>query len=97
MSNGCGCQKGVLKYIKPPYAQKYALPCELHDDDYDIGGDGEMRRKADLRLFQRMLKVSRRESENPFILTWFTLIALLYYVSVRIFGRFYFNYKKQKR
>lgn len=97
MSNGCGCQKGVLKYIKPPYAKKFVLPCELHDNDYDIGGDGEMRRKADLSLFLRMQKVSQRESRNPYALTWFTLIALLYYMSVRIFGRFYFNYKKQER
>ena len=80
MSKGCGCQKGVLKYIKPPY--------------YDIGGDGEKRREADKMLFLRMLKVSQKDCSNPYALTWFTLIALLYYVSVRIFGRFYFNYKK---
>lgn len=96
MSNGCGCQKGVLRFVKPPYAKKFALPCEIHDDDYDIGGDGEMRRKADLSLFLRMLKVSRN-NRNPYAITWFTLIALLYYMSVRIFGRFYFNYKKQER
>lgn len=97
MSNGCGCSKGVLRFIKPPYAKKFVLPCELHDNDYDIGGDGEKRREADKILFLRMLKVSQKDCSNPYALTWFTLIALLYYVSVRIFGRFYFNYKKQER
>ena len=58
------------------------------------GGDGEKRREADKMLFLRMLKVSQKDCRNPYALTWFTLIALLYYVSVRIFGRFYFNYKK---
>lgn len=43
-----------------------------------------------------MLKVSQKDCSNPYALTWFTLIALLYYVSVRIFGRFYFNYKSKK-
>lgn len=95
MSNGCGCQKGVLKYIKPPYAKKFYLPCVLHDNDYDIGGSGEMRRKADLTLFLNMFKVIQKES-NPFAMVWFAHIALLYYVSVRIFGRFYFNYIKQE-
>lgn len=95
MSNGCGCQKGVLKYIKPPYAKKFYLPCVLHDNDYDIGGCGEMRRKADLTLFLNMFKVIQKES-NPFAMVWLAHIALLYYVSVRIFGRFYFNYIKQE-
>lgn len=92
MSNGCGCQKGVLRFVKPPYAQKFFLPCELHDNDYDIGGSEKERREADLSLFLRMQKVSHREHRNPHILVWFSLIALLYYVSVRVFGRFYFNY-----
>ena len=97
MSNGCGCSKGVLRFIKPPYAKKFVLPCELHDNDYAIGGAGEKSREEDKILFLRMLKVSQKDCSNPYALTWFTLIALLYYVSVRIFGRFYFNYKKQER
>jgi len=32
------------------------------------------------------------DSRNPYNLTWHTFIALLYYTSIRIFGRFYFNY-----
>nr|CAI9750638.1 hypothetical protein GPVRGNEL_GPVRGNEL_CDS_0018 [Caudoviricetes sp.] len=40
-----------------------------------------------------MLKVSQKDCSNQYV--FLPLIALLYYVSVRIFGRFYFNYKKQ--
>lgn len=93
MSNGCGCERGWFKYIKPPYARKYYLPCVLHDTAYEKGGGDQQRKEADMALFANMQKVSRRHNNNPFALAWFTLIALLYYVSVRLFGRYYFNYK----
>ena len=92
MSNGCGCAKGLLKYIKPPYAKKFYAACVLHDNDYDKGGGRTERKEADMRLFENMQKVSRNQSHNPYTLTWFTLIALLYYISTRVMGRFYFNY-----
>lgn len=92
MSNGCGCERGVLRFVRPPYASKYYAACALHDNDYDIGGSEADRKEADARLFDNMQRISRRASRNPFALVWFTHIALLYYVSVRAFGRFYFNY-----
>lgn len=92
MSNGCGCAKGMLKYIKPPYAKKYYAACVLHDNEYDKGGGEDQRKEADTNLFLNMQKISSRQSRNPYALTWFTLIALLYYISTRLFGRYYFNY-----
>lgn len=92
MSNGCGCASGVLKYVKPPYAKKYLSACMVHDDDYDKGGRETDRKEADCKLFTNMQKLSMRNSNNPYALTWYTLIALLYYISVRVFGRHYFNY-----
>lgn len=92
MSKGCGCSKGVLRFIKPPYAKKYYAACVLHDNEYDKGGGEEQRKEADTNLFLNMQKVSSRQSRNPYALTWFTLIALLYYISTRLFGRYYFNY-----
>lgn len=92
MSNGCGCSKGLLKYIKPPYATMYYAACVLHDNEYDKGGGEEQRKEADRHLFVNMQKVSSKQSRNPWALTWFTLIALLYYISTRLFGRYYFNY-----
>ena len=92
-SYGCGCATGLLKYIKPPYAKRYYVPCFLHDNEYDKGGDECNRKVVDRQLFNNMQKVSRQLSNEPFTLTWFTLIALLYYVSVRLFGRFFYKYK----
>lgn len=92
MSNGCGCSKGVLKYIKPPYAEKYYTACELHDNAYDKGGTEADRKEADRNLFVNMEKLTIRKSKNPYSIVWFTLIALLYYMSIRLFGSFFFNY-----
>lgn len=94
MSKGCGCQSGIFKWLKPPYAKKFDLPCVIHDDAYDIGGNERDRKAADKILFYRIIELVNREYPTPWKTTWFTLIALLYYVSVRAFGKFYFNYTK---
>ena len=69
MSNGCGCAKGLLKYIKPPYAKKYYAACVLHDNEYDKGCGEEQRKEADTNLFLNMQKISTRQSRNPYALT----------------------------
>ena len=92
MSNGCGCSKGVLKYFKPPYADEFYVPCCMHDDDYDKGGNDQDRKVADRLLFSRMVKLSLKLYTNPWKIVWLVLIALLYYSSVRLFGRSYFRY-----
>ena len=94
MSNGCGCERGLLRYVKPPYARKYYVAYVVHDDAYERGGTEAERKRADIELFSNMQKVSRTATDKPVTLAWFTLIALLYYVSIRIFGRFYFSYHK---
>jgi hypothetical protein len=96
MSNGCGCEKGVLKYVKSPYARKFYIPCCMHDDDYDRGGNKADRKDADRLLFFRMMrKVTDDRNEHPTVFVWMTIIAYIYYMAVRVFGRFYFNYKKE--
>ena len=96
MGNGCGCSKGLLKYIRPPYAKTFYVPCCMHDDDYDRGGDGQDRKTADRHLFSRMVKLSSRLYSNPWKIAWLVAVALLYYGSVRLFGKFYFNYNSRK-
>lgn len=91
MSNGCGCEKGLLKYFRPPYAAFFYVACCMHDDDYDRGGSAEDRKKADRRLFRNMMKLVMKNNGSPWQVLWLTFIALLYYVSVRLFGRFYFK------
>lgn len=89
MSNGCGCQTGILRFIKPPYAKKFYIPCCMHDDDYDRGGN---RREADRSLFLGCMKTILKEETNPWKIFWLSFVSLSYYIAVRIFGRFYFNY-----
>ncbi|UWG05597.1 MAG: group XII secretory phospholipase A2 precursor (PLA2G12) [Bacteriophage sp.] len=96
MSNGCGCETGILRYIKAPYAKMFYVPCCIHDNDYDSGGKAKERKKADVTLYRNMCKVIGRTDCTPFKAHFLTGIALLYYISVRIFGRFYFKYDRKK-
>lgn len=89
MSNGCGCQTGILRFIKPPYAKKFYIPCCMHDDDYDRGGN---RKEADRSLFLGCMKTVLKEETNPWKIFWLSFVSFSYYIAVRIFGRFYFNY-----
>lgn len=81
MSNGCGCEKGVLKFIKPPYARKFYIPCCMHDDDYDEGGDKSDRKEADRMLFFRMMKKSF-EDKNKHFMDGIHRISILYSGSI---------------
>lgn len=91
MSNGCGCQKGVLRWFRPPYARLFYVPCCMHDDEYDRGGGKQERKKADRNLFYRMLRTVQQNETRPLRIVWLTTVALGYYACVRMFGRWYFN------
>lgn len=93
MSNGCGCERGLLKFIRPPYSKLFYAACCVHDDDYDIGGDKKSRLKADVRLYKNMLKIIAQSDCYAWKTFCLTLIAILYYITVRIFGNSYFNHK----
>lgn len=89
MNNGCGCQSGILKYIKPPYADYFYIPCCIHDDEYeriDIS-----RSMADKNLFLGCIKTIMKKEINPWKISWLGFISLLYYISVRIFGKLYYR------
>lgn len=92
MKKGCGCTKGILKYIRPPYGKMFYVPCCMHDDDYERGGGKDMRKTADRALFERMCRVIREKEKKPLRVFWLTFVALGYYAAVRMFGRWYFNY-----
>lgn len=68
----------------------------MHDDAYDIGGDAQARKMADVLLFARMAKVIAKGNHAPRQHLWLTFIAVIYYYSVRLFGRFFFNYTSSK-
>lgn len=89
--NGCGCQIGILKYFTPPYANLFHSACYTHDEDYDMGGTEKDRKVIDKKLSYNMKKIICNYSYLKRLLL--QNIIILYYISVRIFGRFYFNYK----
>ena len=80
--NGCG-----VFGIKPPFFDKFQACCELHDAMYDLGGDGKARFKADKRLLVDMVERSTG--------SWLMLWCFVYYLSVRMFGWLFFNYKEE--
>ena len=92
MSNGCGCESGILRYIRPPYQETFYAACCMHDDDYDRGGDKTARRSADIRFYDNMIKSALNTSKTPWRVAWLAAVALCYYAAVRVFGRFYFNF-----
>lgn len=94
MSRGCGCQTGILRWFKPPYAELFYAACCIHDDDYDRGGDKKARKMADKQLFWNIYKKIELTQGSVYKTVWLVLIAMLYYVSVRMFGRRYFKYDK---
>ena len=94
MSNGCGCEKGFLRFVKPPLAKYFYVPCCLHDNAYDVGGTASKRKQSDQYLYIGMVQTVLKREQSPLKATLYIGIALLYYVCVRAFGRFYFNYKK---
>ena len=74
----------------------FHLPCCVHDDAYDIGGDAAARRSADRDLFRSCITVIQRNERNPWRMMWLFNIAMLYYICVRVFGFMYFNKHKTK-
>lgn len=93
--NGCGCGSGLLKYFKPPHHEFFKTVCNIHDTAYDVGGNEEDRKKADVWLFRNMIKKIITSDFSPLKISYFVFIALTYYISVRMFGKKYFNYKEQ--
>lgn len=78
--NGCG-----VYGVKPPFFDKFQACCELHDAMYDLGCDGKARFRADKRLLMDMVEKSTG--------SWLMLWCFVYYLSVRMFGWLFFNYK----
>lgn len=79
--NGCG-----VFGIKPPFFDKFQACCELHDAMYDLGGGKKERFRADKRLLVDMVERSTG--------SWLMLWCFVYYLSVRMFGWLFFNYKE---
>lgn len=55
-----------------------------------------LKRNADRTLFRRCITVIHRRESSPRRMMWLFNIAMLYYISVRMFGGLYFKFNKEQ-
>ncbi len=95
-TNGCGACQGFWKFIKPPHRNFFKDECNIHDVEYEIGGNSYDRKLADINLKYNMkLKIYRYFYRRKIISRiWYLIIANIYFFFLRLFGFSNFNYKK---
>lgn len=81
-TNKCGF-KIIQAIVKPPYRAFFNASCQIHDDNYTIGGTEADRLKADLGFLWRMLedcnKIEDYNKKKKAVRH-----AILYYILVRV-------------
>lgn len=70
-----------------PYSKRFDSAARHHDYNYDLGGTGYERYRADVIFYFEMRNVCTTFTQKAF--AWF------YYVAVRLVGWLFFNYKKE--
>lgn len=93
-SKGCGAMDGWLSWIRPPHHEFFKTACVLHDELYLLGGNEDDRKRADVRLYQDMVRHSLDyfNGEKVSSQAWFLFLAYIYYCAVRLLGKGQFNY-----
>lgn len=88
--NYCGFGKSL--FWRAPYWALHNASCEIHDKNYTIGGNKEDRLMADVGFLKHMMiDISDQSDYKSKKKAAFS--ACIYYLLVRVFGRFSFNYK----
>ncbi len=91
MPNGCGPSWIPCWLTNLLFGWFFKASCNKHDEGYIQGGDEIRRFECDWKF----LKAMRNDINR---LKWYgqplLLVALVYYVLVRMFGWLYFNYRK---
>ena len=72
--------------------QETGLPLLI--SEYDIGEADDEKQKTDYANHIPCMKTIIKEETSPWKILWLTIVSLFYYMSVRLFGYFYFNYDK---
>jgi len=89
--NGCGAKGG---FVNPPEFLFHAS-CNQHDFCYWRGGTEEDRKTAD-KTFYKYMTLDIVNEASRFKRIYYSAWAYTYYKAVRVFGKKYFNYGKQK-
>jgi len=91
ITNGCGGKGG---FINPPEFLFHAS-CNHHDFYYWRGGTEADRKKAD-DTFYKYMQMDIANENSMIKRIYYEMLAYSYYKAVRIFGKKYFRYGKQK-
>ena len=91
LSNGCGSKSSFVPV--PEFI--FHASCDKHDVLYIIGGTEEDRKKAD-KIFYKYMMLDIVNEDSRFKRIYYSIWAYTYYKAVRVFGKKYFNYGKQK-
>ncbi len=86
ITNGCGNKKGVIR--APSFI--FLASCNHHDFNYKLGYREKDRKRADEQFYAAMKVDFKRYSGYKRV--WFKIWALMYFISVRSFGSWFFNY-----
>ena len=91
-SNGCG-PSGLVGKIIPDSLLGVSVheACNIHDVLYSKGGSSQDRKEADEDFLKMMLEKLKDSPKKPFLNSLRKFQAYLYFWSVRIFGRYFFN------
>lgn len=92
--NGCG---GKGSRIRPPYRLFFKASCDKHDIGYDIGGDKIDRWYCDVSFYNAMRYDVKKAKPNYFQRQYFLIWCKIYFISVRLFGAKYFNFKNKNQ
>lgn len=84
--NGCGNKGG---YIRGP-SFLFVADCNRHDFAYWQGGSSQDRKRSDYGFYKAMRQDA---GYNPI----YQVVALVYFLAVRIAGHNYFQYRESKK
>lgn len=77
---------GIRGFHLLPYRKRFDEAARKHDADYDIRGDWKWRRRYDIRFLISMTMKCDNDLQVMF--------AVLYYITVRLFGWAFYRYDR---
>ena len=90
--NGCGPKGGII----PVPEFRFTASCLHHDFNYWLGCKEIQRKKADLQFYKEMVKDANR-ANTANARRRHRRLARIYYLAVRLCGRFCFHYANEQR
>jgi len=94
-TNWCG---GKGSTFTPPYSIFFKTSCNKHDELYNKGWDKIDRYIYDIYLLEYMkqdINDKYTSIKDIYKVIYYYIMAYIYYLAVRFYGKQYFNFKKE--